>query len=631
MNLLSAQALEKSFGEKRLFENVTFGIDDRDRIALIGLNGCGKSTLLKMLAGVEPPDGGNITYKQELRIEYLSQNPTFNDAHTVLEHILSSNTVRAALVRDYEQVCHALEVNGSDEALLQTLDDLTHQMNAANAWEYEARVKTVLGKLNVHDLEKPVVQLSGGYRKRVALAHALLAESDLLLLDEPTNHLDADTIDWLEEYLRDFGGAVALVTHDRYFLDRVTRRIFEIDRREMRMYDGNFTYYLEQRAEMQTHEARLEDKRQNILRREMAWLQRGARARSTKQKARIERAEVLRETKVEAKREALTFNIETRRMGSQILELENVRKSFGERVLINGFSRIFQKGERLGVLGANGCGKSTLVNMIAGRIEPDSGKITVGETVHFGYYDQESFDLNLDERVIDYAKREGGPMLRSKDGSPQTAEVVLEQFHFTPQNLYTNIGKLSGGEKRRLYLVRTLLADPNFLILDEPTNDLDIQTLQALEDFLDGFSGCLLVISHDRYFLDRTVDQVLVFEPNGELRTYPGAYSTYARMKEEERQDESAREAVKKAAVAASASKESSKRPRKLSYNETRELAALEEGIPKMEARLAALQDEMAAAASDYVRLHDLTAEQSALETKIESSLRRWEELASLL
>ncbi|MCX7050213.1 MAG: ABC-F family ATP-binding cassette domain-containing protein [Candidatus Sumerlaeota bacterium] len=635
MNILSAQSLEKAFGEKRLFQQVTLGIEERDRLGLIGLNGCGKSTLLKVLAGVEQADSGVISYRQDLRIEYLPQNPVFNDNHTVLEHILTSNTERAALVRDYEQTCLALETHPGDPAAMRNLDLLSQRMNAADAWEYETWVKTVLSKLNVHDLDKPVGQLSGGYRKRVALAHALLAESDLLLLDEPTNHLDADTIEWLEEYLKLFSGAVVLVTHDRYFLDRIAKRILEMDRREVVQYDGAFSYYLEKKAEIQASQQRQEEKRSGVLRREMEWLKRGARARTTKQKARVERIAALRETKSEPRREALLFSIETRRMGGLILEIEGLSKSYGDRTIIKNYSHVFQKGERLGILGPNGCGKTTLVNLIAGRIKPDRGTIKTGETVVFGYYDQESAELDLDERVIDYAKREGGAYLRGRDGSLQAAEFVLEQFYFTSQNLYTPVGKLSGGEKRRLYLVRTLLKDPNFLILDEPTNDLDIQTLQALEDFLDGFNGCLLVISHDRYFLDRTVNHVLVFEPDGKLRRYPGGYSVYARMREEERTapaERSGSASGKKFLGAKTASAlDSSKTggPRTLNFKEKRELAALEKEIPKMEARQAQLQKELGAAASDYARLLTLLEEQGELAKNIEKALNRWEELAS--
>jgi ATP-binding cassette subfamily F protein uup len=671
MNILSAQSLEKSFGVKHLFDHVTLGLEDRDRLGLIGLNGSGKSTLLKILAGAETPDAGTIAYRQGLRIEYLPQNPAFNDNHTVLEHILSSDTERAVLVRRYEATCRALATRPADapdpaesERLLRDLDQLTHRMDSIGAWEFEARVKIVLGKLSVFDLEKPVGQLSGGYRKRIALAHALLAEADLLLLDEPTNHLDADAIDWLETYLQGFAGAVVLVTHDRYFLDRVTRRILEIDRRFVRLFDGNFTYYLEKKAEVEAGLAKQEERRTNVLRREMQWLLRGARARATKEKAHIRRIETMREAAdaqaAQAPRQAVLFSVMTRRLGGLVVEIDRLSKSFGDRQIIRNYTHVFQKGERLGVLGPNGCGKSTLVNMIVGRLAPDSGTIKVGETVFFGYYDQESAELDLDERVIDYAKREGGEYLRGRDGTPQAAEVVLEQFHFTPQNLYTPIGKLSGGERRRLYLVRTLLQDPNFLILDEPTNDLDIQTLQSLEDFLDGFDGVLLVISHDRYFLDRTVDHVLVFGGDGSLRSFPGAYSTYARMRDEERAaqeqaekkdreaERSGRDAARgggvasragttAAASAGGAASEASAgeaakpaRARKLTFNEVRELAALEKDIPVMEARQTELEQAMLAASSDYVSLHSLSEEQHALEAQLDAALHRWEELASL-
>jgi ABC transport system ATP-binding/permease protein len=631
MTILKVSGLGKTHGLKQVFGDLSFGLERRDRIGLIGVNGAGKSTLLRILAGLETSDAGAMEIRQELRIDFLPQNPVFDADHTVIEHIFFSSTEVAQVVREYETVSHRLAESPDDESLLRRLDDLTGRMDALNAWEYERRAQTILTKLGVSDFEARVGTLSGGYRKRVALARALLDESDLLILDEPTNHLDADTVDWLEEYLLKFTGAVLLVTHDRYFLDRVTDRIFEIDRGVLREYEGNFTYYVEKKAEMEEAFAAQEARRKNLLRKELAWLKKGAKARTTKQKARIDRAEELASVTFERPKEEVKFGVSARRLGTKVVELKGIRKAFGDKKIINDFSYTIERGQRLGIIGPNGSGKSTLTNLITGRLAPDAGTVIVGETVHFGYYDQESLGLNPDERPIDYVKREGGEIIRGLDGRNLTAAMALEQFNFTSQMMYSTIEKLSGGERRRLYLVRTLMKDPNFLILDEPTNDLDIPTLEALEDFLDGFGGCMLIISHDRYFLDRTVDQLISFEGQGRVQTYPGNYTTYTRIKAEEasqtRQEESkARDAKKKSDSTATAA---GQKP-KLSFKEQKELAALEIEIPNQEAQLKNLEQQMIGAATDYLKLNDFTREHARVKEKLDKDLARWEKLASL-
>lgn len=636
MILLSAQNLAKSHGIKPLFSQISFGIEDTDRIGIIGANGSGKSTLLQVLAGATPADSGQITLRQGIRIEYAPQNPHFDPDHSVLDHIFASQTAVASAVRNYEELCHLMETAPSTE-VENRLARALEQMDAAQAWEFESRAKAILDRLGVTHLDAPMGTLSGGYRKRVALARALMAEADLLILDEPTNHLDADTIAWLEDYLNRMSGALLLVTHDRYFLDRVTRRIVELDGGRLFTYDGNFSYYLEKKAEQEAADVRADDRRRSILRKELEWLGRGARARRTKEKHRIDRIQDLKNAAPARRAEALRFESAGQRIGTKIVELEGVSLAFGARTIISDFTYTIAPGERLGIVGPNGAGKSTLTNLITGRLAPDSGTVDIGTTVQFGVFDQESAELDPDERAIDFVKRDGGENLRGADGAVLSAERMMERFHFTSQMLFQPIAKLSGGERRRLHLVRTLMKNPNFLILDEPTNDLDIPTLQALEDFLDGFTGCLLVVSHDRYFLDRTVEQLLSVEGDGLVRLYPGGYDIYERMKAERLAEEAAakKQAEDKAAARQSAAAAapdtaapSATPAKKLSYKEQRELAEIEEKMPVWESRLEAIEAELARQSTDYVELQKLTGEQSDLQKKIEEGTERWVELS---
>ena len=631
MIILSTQGLAKTHGLKLLFSDLSMGIEDRERVGLIGVNGCGKSTLLKVLAGVEEPDAGTITTRTGVRVEYVDQNPVFEPGHTILECVFSSATRISEVVQEYERACAALAHAPGDPAASRRMEEASRAMDAAEAWDYEHQARALLGKLGVFDLDLPVDQLSGGYRKRVALAHALLAESDLLILDEPTNHLDADTVAFLEDYLRRYTGAVILVTHDRYFLDRVTDRILELDAGQLRVFEGNFSDYIARKAEMDMAEMTADSRRLSILRNELEWLKRGARARTTKQKARIERIRDMQEVPTFQRRENVSFTIETRRLGGTILELNNVSKSFAGRPILTDFTHTFSRGERLGIIGPNGSGKTTLANLMSGRLKPDEGEVVRGQTVHLGYFDQESSGLDPNERALDYVKREGGDMLRGTDGTARSAGQVMEQFNFTPQMLYTPIERLSGGERRRLYLVRTLMANPNFLILDEPANDLDIPTLQALEDFLDGFTGCLVVISHDRYFLDRTIDQLLVFGAEGTLRKVPGNFSLYQQMREDEESETSAAKKQKSEATPnnkETSDKSAASKSGKLGFNETRELSSLETEIPRMEKRLEELVEEMATAATDYLKLNELAQENQRTKAQLETALERWMELS---
>jgi ABC transport system ATP-binding/permease protein len=634
MPILSLQDVAKAYGEKRLFSGVTIGLEERDRLALIGVNGAGKSTLLRILARAEPVDAGSVTMRQGLRVQYVPQNPEFDDDHTLLEHLFAVDLEAAWLVRDYEAALRRMETAPDDVRAQQRLADLSHRLDAASAWDYEARAKAVLSRLDMRDFDARVGSLSGGYRKRLGLAHALLAEPDVLILDEPTNHLDTDTIDWLESWLERFPGAVVLVTHDRYFLDRVATRIVEIDAGAVAEFPANFSGYLERKAALAADAASSEERRQNRVRNELAWLRRGARARTTKSKARIKAAHALMDAEPAPARRSLTFQIQTRRLGRQIVELKDLTHRFDDRALFENFSHTFTAGERLGVIGPNGCGKSTLAGLITGRVPVQHGSVTVGDTVVFGYFDQESRGLNPRERGIDYVKRQGGELLRSPDGNVMSAERVLELFLFTPQMLYAPIEKLSGGERRRLQLVCTLMRDPNFLILDEPTNDLDIPTLQALEDFLDGFGGCLLVISHDRYFLDRTIDRVLAFDGAPAPRFYPGNYSLYAALRDERQAEASAATQASKPTATPPTPSDASHRShsrgsRRLSYKEKRELESLEAEIAALESRLAELESALAAG-GDYTELTRLGKEQADTQTRLDAAFTRWSELAEL-
>ncbi|PKO19330.1 hypothetical protein CVU37_03825 [candidate division BRC1 bacterium HGW-BRC1-1] len=631
MIILSTQGLAKTHGLKLLFSDLSMGIEDRERVGLIGVNGCGKSTLLKVLAGVEEADAGTITTRTGARIEYVDQNPVFAPGQTILEFVFSSASRISHVVREYERACAALGHAPHDAQVSRRMEEASRAMDAADAWDYEHQARALLGKLGVFDLDLPVDQLSGGYRKRVALAHALLAESDLLILDEPTNHLDADTVAYLEEHLRRYTGAVILVTHDRYFLDRVTDRIIELDAGQLRVFQGNFSDYITRKAEMDAAEMTADSRRLSILRNELVWLKRGARARTTKQKARIDRIRDMQEVPTFQRQENVAFTIETRRLGGTILELDNVSKTFEGKTILSRFTHTFARGERLGIIGPNGSGKTTLANLMSGRLSPDEGTVVRGKTVLLGYFDQESSDLDPNERALDYVKREGGDMLRGTDGTARSAGQVMEQFNFTPQMLYTPIERLSGGERRRLYLVRTLMANPNFLILDEPANDLDIPTLQALEDFLDGFTGCLVVISHDRYFLDRTIDQLLVFGSDASLRRIPGNFSVYEQMREDEESEISAARKTKTETPSdtkATSEKTAATKSGKLGFNEARELTKLELDIPRMEKRLEDLVEEMATAATDYMKLNELAQENQHTKADLETALERWMELS---
>ncbi|NEO84164.1 MAG: ABC-F family ATP-binding cassette domain-containing protein [Spirulina sp. SIO3F2] len=638
MAILTFRGIQKDFGIKEILRTANLSIEDGDKVGLIGVNGSGKSTLLKMIAGLELPDGGERLARSGANIIYLPQQPEVDESLTVLEQVFAHSSEQMTLVRDYELLSQQMgQAEGEAlDAQMRRLNQLTERMAAMGAWDLETQAKIVLSRLGITDFSALVGTLSGGYRKRIALATALLSEPDLLLMDEPTNHLDAESVEWLQTYLQQFRGALLLITHDRYFLDRVTNRILEIDRGDLYAYSGNYTYYLEKKAQAEASAASTQQKHKGVLRRELAWLQRGPKARSTKQRARIDRIHDLQNTEFKQAQGKVDIDTPGRRIGKKVIELVEVQKAYGDRTLIQNFSYEFSPEDRVGIIGGNGAGKSTLMNMMTGRVEPDQGTVKIGKTIHIGYFDQHSENLlsaaEAEQRVIDYIK-DIGSYVSTADGGQISASQMLERFLFTPNQQYAPIHKLSGGEKRRLFLLRVLMGAPNVLILDEPTNDLDVQTLAILEDYLEDFNGCVITVSHDRYFLDRTVDFLFAIEPGGVVRQYPGNYSVYLDVKkaEAERAPKPEKEKVKTKASAANAQPKASPKKRRLSNYQRRELEKLESQIPELEEQKAQLEDQIYNhPPADYTELQQLTEQLSELVEAIDGATERWMELAEL-
>ena len=626
MNIVSLENVSKNYGFRPLFENVTIGLEDRDKVGIIGANGSGKTTFLRILAGLEEPDTGRVVRAKGKTLAFLSQNPAYDENLNVLETIFASSSGVMRTIRDYEAACHDLAAGATDANLLHRMAELQHDLETNGGWEIEANARAVLTKLDITDTSAKMGTLSGGQRKRVALAHELIFKPDILILDEPTNHLDADTIEWLESYLARYTGMLLLVTHDRYFLDRVTDRILEVDRASVQSFGGNYAYYVEKKAEQEELREVEGHKREQLIKKELAWLRRGAKARTRKSKHRIAAANSLMAAPKEAAKENVDIAIGSKRLGSKVVEINGVSKSYGEDKLIDRFTYLLKRDDRIGIIGPNGSGKTTLLDMITGRVTPDRGEIEIGQTVHIGYYDQESRALNDEQRVIDYI-RDVAEYVTTVDGTQITAGKMLEKFLFTPAAQYAVIGNLSGGERRRLYLLRVLMSSPNVLLLDEPTNDLDIPTLIALEEYLDDFAGALIVVSHDRYFLDRTIENVFRFEPGGKVREFAGDYSAYLEAVE---RDEGERKTVDAARPKPAAQPISADEPqlKKLTFKENRELEELEKRIAAAEARLPAIEKELALAASDAGRVHELFTEQQTLESQLDADMTRWAELA---
>lgn len=622
-SMLTIENLKKSYGEKLLFEHIQSTITDNERIGLIGVNGTGKSTLLKIIAGLETSDEGEIIHSKEYTIEYLPQNPEFDEEVTVLDYIYAGDAKVMQVLRDYEQGLLTLEKNPNDEATQNRLLDLQQEMDKYDAWEASTIAKTVLSKMGISQFEANVTHLSGGQKKRVAIAKALIQPADLLILDEPTNHLDNETIVWLEKHLESYKGALLLVTHDRYFLNRVTNKIYELEHGKLYIYEGNYELFLEKKLEREELEQNLQQKHRNTLRREIAWLKRGARARSTKQKARIDRIDVLKKQTFHTNDDNIEIQVGATRLGKQVIELKSISKTLGEKILWKNFEMLITPGDRIGIIGPNGAGKSTLLNVIAGRLNPDEGEVIIGETVNLGYYTQGEEELDNDLRVIEYIK-EIAEVIQTKEGKVITAEQMLERFLFSRPKQWTYISSLSGGEKRRLYLLKILMQEPNVIVLDEPTNDLDIKTLGILEEYLDHFPGVVLTVSHDRYFLDHVVDELIVFNGNGGISHFYGNYSEYA----SHMQQKNSKQIEKKSQLPKKTEK---KVKTKLSYHEQKEWDVIEDEITELEEKLEQLQDEIASKGSDYTQVQELFKEQQELENKLEAKMERWEELSLLV
>lgn len=608
MNLLTVDNITKTFTQRKLFEQASFYLQEGEKIGIVGVNGTGKSTLLKMIAGLEEPDSGEIIHANNLVIRYLPQMPKLDPDAGVLESVLNY---------------------AADSAQNKNMEE--HKK-----WTLESDAKSMLTRLGVTDFEEKTGHLSGGQRKRLALAAVLLTPCDVLLLDEPTNHLDSDMAEWLENYLKNDKGSLIMVTHDRYFLDSVCNRIVEVDHGQIYSYDTNYSGYLEAKQARYDRALAGERKRQSVLRKEIAWMQRGARARSTKQKAHIQRYEALRDAKTPEMERELEMSSISSRMGRTTVELEHIHKEYDNKVLIDDFSYIFLKNDRVGFVGKNGCGKTTLMKIIDGRIEPDSGTLTIGQTIRIGYYTQEIeqtkeagiayMDPKL--RVIDYIKNTA-EYVRTKDGLV-SASAMLEKFLFPPEEQYSEIEKLSGGEKRRLNLLRVLMEAPNVLILDEPTNDLDITTLAILEDYLDSYDGIVITVSHDRYFLDRVVTRIFAFEEGGVLRQYEGGYTDYRQKLAESEDITQSPQVPSKKQESASRDTWTHEKKLKFTFKEQKEYETIEDDIAAIEERLDEIEKEMTAAARDFVKLNELTGEKEMLEAELEEKMERWEYLEEL-
>ncbi|HUM70578.1 MAG TPA: ABC-F family ATP-binding cassette domain-containing protein, partial [Chloroflexota bacterium] len=594
-------------------------------VALKGRSGSGKTTLLCLIAGLEMPRNGRVSRTGNIRVQYLPQEPHLDENLTVLDAIFQSDAPQMRLLRDFNRASDRLHHDPHNATWQAEFASLSHQMDHSGGWSAEADAKTILTRLGITQFDAPVATLSGGQYKRVALAHALLDPADLLILDEPTNHIDADTIGWLESYLLNRPGALLMVTHDRYFLERVVNKIVELDRRQLVMYPGNYGRYLEQRTRRDEQLSTAEIKRQGILRRELEWLRRGAQARSTKQKARKQRIEELREIQYDRGDDRVAMALASRRLGKRVLEASGLSKSYDGLMLFQNLDFHLDPGDRIGVIGPNGAGKSTFLDVLAGKTAPDNGAINWGQTVQLGYYDQHASGLPENKRVIEYINSIA-PNIRTADDEKVEAAQMLEWFLFPRPEQQSTIGSLSGGERRRLYLLATLIHQPNVLFLDEPTNDLDVQTLAVLEQFLDHFEGCLVVVSHDRFFLDRNVDFLASFEDGVMGTRYPTPYESYQQL----RAADTEVTAVTPPPKTIPQPTKPAERPRKLTWQEKRELESLDTAVPTLEARIAELETAINQAGSDYTRLQTLVAELETAQRELDTAVTRWLELSEI-
>jgi ATP-binding cassette subfamily F protein uup len=647
VNLVTIENLSKQYSERLLLDGVSLLINRGDRIGLIGINGSGKTTLLRLVAGQEAPDAGKVTVWGGVRVRYLPQEPALDDRLSVLDTLFQSDAPQMRLLADYEAASLTLQRQPTDPQVQARFASLTADMDRAAGWTAEVQAKAILTRLGIEPSADTFVgTLSGGQRKRVALARALLDPGDLLILDEPTNHVDAETIDWLEQFLLALPGALLLVTHDRYFLDRVANRIVELDRRQLASYPGNYSHYLEQSAARHAKLVKAEEDRQRLLKRELEWLRRSPMARGTKQKARRQRAEEMERLRYDTQQEQVAMALASRRLGKKVLTARGLAKAYDDVPVFADLDFELAPGDRIGIIGPNGAGKSTLLDILAGKLAPDSGLVEWGETVHLGYYDQRNVDLDESQRVIDFIKGEAELIRVQERNTPAwnrtaadiqliDAPQMLEWFLFPRPQQYAYVSSLSGGERRRLYLLKTLIHQPNVLLLDEPTNDLDIQTLAVLEEFLDHFKGCLVVASHDRYFLDRTVDFLVSFEPGGAVSgRYPGPFSVYQSLREGEgkvgkgRKEGKGEGNGKEGNEGRSGQATEAGTQRKLTWKEQRELEGLEARIHALEEQVTALHGEIDASSGDYVRLQELAERLAAAEEELDEAMGRWLEKA---
>ena len=635
--ILTIENLCKTYGEKVLFDNVNFSLTDGDKIGIVGVNGTGKSTFIKVIAGVIPADSGEVISGKNIHIEYLSQDKVFDMENTILMEVFKGNQPLMKVLYEYEITLAESQKNPQDTHLQEKIIKLTSKIDELDGWQIESDAKTVLTKLGLMDFSAKIKTLSGGQQKRLALATTLIQPCDLLLLDEPTNHLDSETIAWLEDYLRKLKSALIMVTHDRYFLDSVATKILELDKGNSYVYTGNYSQFLELKAAREEREEASEQKRQNFLRNELKWVRRGAQARSTKQRARLQRFEEVKNQKVNISNDKIEIGLAGSRLGRTVIELDNVSYTVNDKTILKDFSYTVLRNDRIGILGPNGSGKTTLLNIIAGKLSPTTGTVTIGQTVKIGYFTQKNIEMDERLRPIEYIK-EIANHITLADGTELSASQLMEKFLFPGYLQWTPISKLSGGEKRRLYLLRILISSPNILLLDEPTNDLDLQTMSILEEFIDNFNGAIIFVSHDRFFIDRLADKVFVYQQDGTLRQYPGGYSYYKGIEEQELSTQLANKTTLKNNTATKSTTEKKfdsntnkpESPKKLSFKEQKEYAEIEAIIAETEGKLKVVQLQMTQNASDYGKLNELTKEETALQEKLDYLMDRWAYLEEL-
>lgn len=629
MNLYQIDKLCKTYGEKKLFDNISLTVDSGDKIGIIGVNGAGKTTLLNILSENDTAENIEVMKASRLVIEYLSQNPEISEEATVIQQIFKGDSKIIKLVGRYEEIVSLLSKTPEDKQLQEEMNKVTQEMDTQNGWALESEAKKILTKLKITEFDKKMKELSGGQRKRVALAGALIRPSDILILDEPTNHIDNDTIDFLEDHLKSLRTSLIMVTHDRYFLDRVTNTIIELENGKLHRYKGNYSKYLEIKQQRQQDEAKIELKKQRLYKQELDWIRKGVEARRTKQKARKERFEDLEKEIQISDKDEFTIDVATSRLGSKIIEAENIKMAYGEKLLFDKFTYTINKEDRIGIIGENGKGKTTLLNILAGKITPIEGNIEFGDTVKIGYYTQENLDMNTELRAIEYIK-ETAEYVSKKDGTKISASQMMENFLFNATSQHTYIRKLSGGERRRLYLLKILMESPNVLFLDEPTNDLDIETLSVLEEYINYFEGPVITVSHDRYFLDKICNKIFSFEENNEILYTMGGYQEYLDIKKDIVVEKDLKTIKSENEINTNQKFDKNKKV-KLSYKEQREYENIDTEIEKLEAKLHQIETEIISSGSDFVKLQQLAKAQEETEEFLLERLERKENLEKIL